>query len=222
MATDVRSFIVDTVDDAHLWAVLAAVETASHNTESPGGRRADEDDSECVKHVGATRRTIGIETSISVRHASGWFSRASVGAARSTAERNGSEPSVILMSVDETHEFFDREDASPDHWSEDWIKCDYRAATRQLEVEVKYGTEVEVNGVFNILKDAVNSATRARADAMGSGVVAVDDANPGTAMKLTLAAKPPWWRRLRDHPWFVGIATGVIVTVGAAIAAGLI
>lgn len=178
MAFDSRMFEVEIHgDQQRLWAVLEAVESTFLDV--------------------ALEKGWTLSYKVEINHSTGEFHRDTVTAAKAVAERNGFEPTTVWIDVSA------RDSAAPDSWDKRWIDIHASDPMSRLPVRVRHGSEVDVNGVYTVLKEA--------ADAIP---MPPPDPDPVYVPVAAPPAEPqPRWKQILHNAWLVGIGVTVIGTV---------
>jgi len=173
MTQDRREFTVKVAagkgpvyNTTRMWAALEAVEGA-------------------VGEVSPSEAT-GVHEYVIVKHGTGSLSRPTVAEAMAAVERNGFYPASVAITF--TQLFGEIHKAT-------WVKVSTWDAHfgRHVKVEVMYGSEVEVNGLYTLLQNAVTAATR------DDHAVAAGDGRRRST-----------WVTLTTHPLIVTVVGGVI------------
>lgn len=178
MSSDTRSLAFDSTDDAQRWRVFRAVEEVAADV--------------------AAQQGLKTQVSVSVRHTSGDYTRSTVTEAKAVTDRNGYVPVEIQFEVYRLN---------TDAWDAPypWVSAHlYNGANRLLKVAVEGRNELEVNGAFTLIENAVNQAKKRPAK---TRAVHGDDGS--------LAPKSRW-SRLLNHPYSVQIIGGASATFVAA------
>lgn len=188
MGSDERKFTVEIGgDEPRFWRAVQAIEVAALEAAQQHG------------HACAI--------SVTIDHDTGSFTRGLVADAKATAERNGFTPENLWMTIYQgvTADVTPTEGVEPmfDPRYLAWIRANAAAALSRFPVVVIRGNEVEVNGVFTMLQNAVASALHVPAPLPGDDVATV------------AVPRPVWWRRwwtaATTHPMIVTVVGGLIV-----------
>lgn len=165
---------------------------------------------DAIEQTGVEAAPEGFEPVVTVEHSTGSYTKRSVDDAKRIADRSG----FRIRRLDLT--FWDDEAAQ-------WVTSEWRWSRGKLLVEVKRGTEVEVNGVYSMLHDAAKAAN-------GFGKASLDvltfesplEAGPanGKADMPWTSAVERWnltWKSVLNHGWTIGVGSAVVGTVAGGV-----
>ncbi|MCX6399224.1 MAG: hypothetical protein NTX33_04735 [Propionibacteriales bacterium] len=179
MRQDSRDFTVKVAPDdspvwdrTKLWRALDALEKSVYAAGPEGGR--------------------GVHETVRIDHATGNYTRPNVEQAKETAELHGYHVSRVGVEFQ----------LQADGYSKPtWVKASTWDAYfgRHLKVEVMYGTELEVNGTYTMVREAVEAATR-------DAIVVAKSANKQVSVHSA-------WVVLTTHPMIVTIVGTVIAAL---------
>ncbi|MBB5982452.1 hypothetical protein [Kribbella solani] len=178
MGQDMRHFEVEVGDDdpERLWIVLAATEAAALEA--------------------AKQYRHNVDIAVSGEHTTGKLFRDSAAEAKETMDRYGFRPGTVRLYIRQVKE----ERALP------WVEAGKYVYDNKVKVQVLNGTEVEVNGVFTLLQNAVQAALQLDKSSTAVPVVA--------SQRLSLQRRA--WRLATTHPLIVTVVGGVAAVVIAA------